>query len=120
MSHPTFDRLLIESVDQALGDLFGDRARDEIYDHLATRYSYGREEIPQRIDQFYAFLQNTFASGGKTIGRTIIRRLCDKSGYEYVNKPGFEFFDYLESVKVRVARDAATRQRTAQTASLHP
>ena len=109
-----FDHLLIDSVDQALGDLLGGRIRDQIYDYLAAHHNYGREEIPRRIDDFYAFLENTFASGGKTIGRTIIRRLFDKLGYEFVNVPGFEFFDYLEAVKARVAREATGRERTTQ------
>lgn len=106
---PEFDQMLIDSVDQALGDLLGSRIRDQIYDYLAAHHNYGREEIPQRINDFYAFLENTFASGSKTIGRTIIRRLFNKLGYEFVSTPGFEFFDYLEVVKARVGREAANR-----------
>ena len=102
-----FDRLLVESVDVALGDLLGERTRNQIYDYLAAHYSYGREEIPERIAEFYSFLEDTFGTGSKTIGRTIVRRLFDRLGYEYVNVPGFEFFDYLEAVRARVARDAA-------------
>ena len=109
----TFDGLLVESVDTALSDLLGERTRNLIYDYLAAHYGYGREEIPQKIDEFYSFLQNTFSSGGKTVGRTIIRRLFDKLGYEYVNVPGFEFFDYLEAAKARVGRDEVGRERAA-------
>lgn len=112
-----FDRLLVEAVDVALADLLGDRTRNQIYDYLAAHYSYGREEIPERIDEFYTFLENTFAGGSRTVGRTIIRRLFDKLGYEYVNVPGFEFFDYLETVKARVARDAARQELAARTRS---
>jgi len=109
-----FDQLLIESVDQALSDLLGDRTRNQIYDFICARYNYGREEIPERIEDFYAFLENTFASGSKTVGRTIIRRLFARLGYEYVNVPGFEFFDYLEAVRARVARDTTKQHSTNQ------
>jgi hypothetical protein len=108
-----FDQMLIESVDQALRDLLGDRTRNQIYDYLSTHYNYGREEIPERIEDFYTFLENTFATGSRTVGRTIIRRLFTRLGYEYVNVPGFEFFDYLEAVRARVARDTA-KQRLIQ------
>jgi hypothetical protein len=117
VSQTKFDKLLLVSVDQALGDLLGNIIRNQIYDHLATKYNYGREDIPRRIEDFYAFLQNTFASASKTVGRTIIRRLFSNLGYEYVNVPGFEFFDYLEAVRARAARDAASRERGA---SCHP
>jgi hypothetical protein len=104
-----FDYLLLEAIDEALGDLFGRRSRDQIYDHLATEYRYGREELPMKIYEFYGFLENTFSSGSKTLGRTIIRRLSDKLGYEFVHVPNFEFFDYLDALRARAERDAARR-----------
>ena len=87
----------------------GRRSRDQIYDHLATHYRYGREEIPLKICEFSDFLDNMFASGGRTIGRTIIRRLCDRLGYEFFNVPGFEFFDYLDALRARSQRDTGRR-----------
>jgi hypothetical protein len=115
-----FDFLLLESIDQAIADLLGRRARDAIYDHLATHYRYGREEIPEKIDQFYQFLEEMFGSGAKTLGRTVIRRMFDKLGYEYVNVPGFQFFDYLEALKSRVTRDDAGREQTPTSTHIQP
>lgn len=109
-----FDRWLIDSIDQTLANLLGSRIRDQIYDYLVAHHHYGREEIPRKIDDFYAFLESTFASGSRTIGRTIIRRLFERIGYEFVNVPGFEFFDYLEAVKSRVRREAVRRERATQ------
>ena len=108
-----FDKLLLQSIDQALDDLLGERIRNQIFDYMATNYHYGREEIPQRIDEFHTFLQNTFASASKTVGRTIIRRLFTNLGYEFVNVPGFGFLDYLDAAKARFARDATSRKRNA-------
>ena len=105
-----FDYLLLESIDEALADLLGTRSRDQIYDHLATQYRYGREEIPLKIFDFWEFLGNIFSSGSKTIGRTIIRRLSDKLGYEFVHVPGFEFFDYLDTLRARSERNADRRE----------
>jgi hypothetical protein len=111
-SQTVFDQLLVESVDQTLADLLGERVRNQIYDHLAIHHNPTPEDptqkidIPQRIDDVYGFLDKAFASAGRTIGRTILRQLFDRLGYEFVDVPGFGFIDYLEAVKTRAARDA--------------
>jgi hypothetical protein len=115
-----FDYLLLESIDEALADLLGTRSRDQIYDHLATQYRYGREEIPLKIFDFWEFLGNIFSSGSKTIGRTIIRRLCDRLGYEFVHVPEFQFLDYLDALRTRSERDVDGRERAPQAAPFKP
>ena len=115
-----FDYLLLESTDQALADLLGRRGRDQIFDHLATQYRYGREEIPLKIGQFSEFLENLFSTSSRTVGRAIIRRLCDKLGYEFVQVAGFEFLDYLDALRARYERDAEQRDRLARAASFKP
>jgi len=115
-----FDYLLLESTDQALADLLGRRARDQIFDHLATQYRYGREEIPLKICQFSEFLESLFSTSSPTVGRAIIRRLCDKLGYEFVPVPGFEFLDYLDSLRARSERDAEQREHVTRAASFKP
>ena len=97
----SFDRLLLESIDQALADLLGSRNRDLIYDHLATHYSYGREGIPQNIDAFYSFLEQTFASASRVVGKTIMRRFYERMGWQFQEKGWFQFIDCLHSAKRR-------------------
>jgi len=115
-----FDYLLLESIDEALADLLGRRSRDRIYDYLATQYRYGREEIPMKIFEFCEFLEKIFSSGNKTVGRTIIRRLCERLGYEFVNVPGFEFFDYLDALRARSEQHAGERERAWQVTPFKP
>jgi len=115
-----FDYLLLESIDEALADLLGTRSRDQIYDHLATKYRYGREEIPLKIFDFWEFLGSIFSSGSKTIGRTIIRRLCDRLGYEFVHVPEFQFLDYLDALRTRSGKDVDGRERAPQAAPFKP
>jgi len=115
-----FDYLLLESIDEAIADLLGRRSRDQIYDYLATRYRYGHEEIPLKIFEFCDFLEDTFSTGSKTMERTIIRRLCDRLGYEFVHVPGFEFFDYLDALRARSERDQERRERASQARSIKP
>jgi len=109
-----FDYLLLESIDDALADLLGRRSRDQIFDHLATRYGYGRDEIPVKICEFYEFLEKVFSSGAKTVGRTIIRRLCGKLGYAFVNLPDLEFLDHLAVIRAKSDREAESQERASQ------
>lgn len=74
------DRLLLESLDDVLDDLLGKRVRIVFYDHLERNYYIGREEIPKRLGDFLLILERTFGKSGKTIERTIARRLCTKLG----------------------------------------
>ena len=115
-----FDYLLLESTDQALSDLLGRRARDQIFDHLATQYRYGREEIPLKIGQFSEFLENLFSTSSPTVARAIIRRLSDKLGYEFVPVPGFQFVDYLDTLRARYDRNTEHRERLTRPTSFKP
>ena len=72
------DRLLIESLDEVLDDLLGKRVRDAFYDHLERTYYIGREDVPKRLGDFILILERTFGKSGKTIERTLARRLCAK------------------------------------------
>ncbi len=74
------NRLLLEALDEVLDDLLGKRVREAFYDHLERNYYIGREEIPNRLGDFLLILERTFGKSGKTIERTISRRLCSKLG----------------------------------------
>ena len=72
------DRLLLESLDEVLDDLLGKRVRESFYDHLERTYYIGREDVPKRLGDFILILERTFGKSGKTIERTLARRLCAK------------------------------------------
>ena len=91
--------------------MFGTRGRDLVYDHVARNYSFGREDIPLHLDDFLALLEDTFSTGSRTIGRTIIRRLYGKLGWAFEVVPGFEFNDYLESARARIGRELFERAK---------
>jgi hypothetical protein len=74
------DRLLLESLDEVLGDLFGKQVRDAFYDHMERNYYVGREDLPKRLGDFLLILERTFGQSSKTIERTLARRLCTKLG----------------------------------------
>jgi hypothetical protein len=72
------DRLLLESLDQVLDDLLGKKVREAFYDYMETKYYIGREEVPNRLNDFLLILERSFGKSSKTVERTIARRLCTK------------------------------------------
>jgi len=109
----TLDDLLLESIDQVLSDLLGTKSREAVYDHLERNYSLAREKIPKDLDRFFALLEETFGKGSKTIGKAIIRKLFEKLGWEFGEIGGFDFFDYLEAVRARIARELIEQAKSA-------
>jgi len=101
------DLLLVESVDQALSDLLGRRAKEAIYDYLERRCYMSRDEVPDRLAEFCQILLANFGKGGHTIEKTIARRFYSKLGKPFVDYPGYGLLDYVErainSPNIRVA-----------------
>jgi hypothetical protein len=97
--------LVKESIDEALVNLIGRRARDAIYDHLERVYSVDRESIPGNLQTFFELLQATFGKGSITIGRAIVRKLFEKLEWKFNEVPCFGFFDYLEAIRTRMERE---------------
>jgi hypothetical protein len=72
------DRLLLETLDEVLDDLLGKQVRAAFYDHLERVYYIGRADVPKRLGDFLLILERTFGKSGKTIERTVAKRLCAK------------------------------------------
>jgi hypothetical protein len=98
------DILLVESVDEALIDLLGRRAREAIYDHLERNYLVARNEIPDRLRDLFMVLDETFGKGSRTISRVIAKRLYAKFGWEFVDMPSYELEDYLKVARERLGK----------------
>ena len=100
-----FSALLLESIDEALTDLLGRRAREAVYDYLERNCLVARNELPTRLEAFLTLLDDTFGKGSKTIGRVVARRLYSKLEWEFIEVAGYELVDYVEAVKARISRE---------------
>lgn len=72
------NQLLLETLDEVLVDLLGKQVRDAFYDHIERTYYIGRANIPERLGDLILILERTWGKAGKTIERSIARRLCAK------------------------------------------
>jgi hypothetical protein len=98
------DELLLQCVDEVLFELLGGRAREAVYDHLERDQSLARTDIPKHLNKFLELLDETFGKGGKTICKSIIRRMYDKLDWKFYEIRDYEFVDYLDAIRARIAR----------------
>ncbi len=97
-----FDRLLIDSIDDALLSL-GALARESIYLHIERTFNLTRNEIPQRLEQFQLALEKIFGLGSRFIEILIMKNIHRKtSDTLYLEENQFEFIKYVKAVRERV------------------
>jgi hypothetical protein len=111
------DDALAESIDDVLGDLVGRRAREAIYDYLERNYKIARDFIPRNLETFFTFLEQVFGKSSRTIGNAIAARLFVRLGWKFTEVKGFEFMDYLEAARARIARESIQRSKSDKSAA---
>ena len=110
VGHPrNIDTLLLDSIDQVLGDLLGMKVRDAVYAHLADAYSLEAQNIPRNLQKFSRVLEEVFGKSGQTVGYAICRKLFEKLEWTFMEVEGFDFLDYVEGAKVKLAHHSANR-----------
>ena len=99
-----FGSLVRESIDEALTDLLGRRAREAIYDYLERNSLVAINELPNRLEVFLTLLDDTFGKGSKTIGKVVAKKLYSKLEWDFAEIPGYALTDYVQTARARVAR----------------
>jgi hypothetical protein len=92
--------LLLESVDEALADLLGKRAREAIYDYLERKCYMSTNEIPERLGEFCSLLLDNFGRGSKTIEKAVAKRFYAKLGKEFTDVYGLTLEDYVKKANL--------------------
>jgi hypothetical protein len=67
-------RIIMESLDAVLDQLFGKSMRLAFYDLLERRYYMSREDIPRQLETFLLILERNFAKNAKEVRRDIAQR----------------------------------------------
>jgi hypothetical protein len=102
MHESDFDRLLLDSMDEALADVFGAEFREMFYRYLEARFRIMKATLPNRLDDLASVLSTTFGpTGSLVLGRAIAKRLYSKVGTRFVEKTDWtllEYFDYLKKM----------------------
>ena len=95
--------LLSDSIEEVLGELLGERAKQAIYACL-ERQGLPQHQIPEHLPRFDAFLEDTFGRGGRAIETRIAERLHTQLGLELIAVPHYSLTDYADMVSRRLSR----------------
>jgi hypothetical protein len=69
------NRLILESLDNVLGEVLGKPRRQAFYDLLERNYYISRDDIPGQLGNFLLILERNLGKDGKAIRRDIAQRL---------------------------------------------
>jgi len=100
-----FDRLILESVDEALTDILATRTTQALYCYLEQNHSIRRDQLPEKLDVFEDVCKNLFGAGRGTIAKAIARRLYSKLGWAFWEVATFGLVDYVNRARIRLARE---------------
>jgi len=99
-----FGELLFETTDDTMKRIFGESTSEMIYGFMERQVMVKREEIGERMEIFYSYLEKLLGSEGEQIIReTSLRRLCLKLQREYEEiEAYFSFLDKLYEIKFKL------------------
>lgn len=95
-----FQRLLSESLDDALKDLFGEESKQMIYTWLKSEYRIASEEMPERLGDFDLALTRMFGRSSRAIRRVIVKRLYSRMRIEFVERTNCGLLDYVADARL--------------------
>lgn len=107
MTKKDFDKLLLESVDEALASL-GESVRQAIYFHLEKKFNIAKKDIPHRLKDFADGLEKIFGIGAQFLEILIMKKLYEKVGKPLNWKENEElvFVDYVAVAKQSLSNGA--------------
>jgi len=94
-----FKKLLLQTIDENLKQIFRETATHIIYQFLENNYSLKREDVPEKLETFMEGMQEFFHSGTHMIEQAILKELYSNLGLEYKSREGYRFVDYIDDLK---------------------
>ena len=101
-----FNGLLIDSVDEAISEVLGDKVTSAFWRHFQAFIGLSRDEMPDHLDKLFLALRGAFGVGGETLGRVIIKKLYAKANLPLELKPDRTLTEYAEALKQILAQDS--------------
>ena len=94
-----FKKLISQTIDENLKQIFRETATNIIYQFLEKNYSLKREEIPEKLEIFMEGMQEFFRSGSRMIEQSILEELHVNLGLKYKIREGYRFTDYIDDLE---------------------
>ena len=97
------NKVIVNTVDEELKKIFGKTATLVIYGYLENNLSLKREKIPEKIELFSQGLDKFLGSGAYVLEKTILTNLYFSFGFNFEEKKGYTFVDYVTELKNRLS-----------------
>lgn len=94
-----FKKLLLQTIDENLKQIFQETATHIVYQFLENSYSLKREEIPEKLETFMEGLHQFFHSGSLMIEQMILKEIHMKLGLKYKIRKDYRFVDYIDDLE---------------------
>ncbi len=111
-----FGELLFETMDDTIRQVFGESASELIYTLMQRHVLLKREEVGEKIEAFYAYLEKLLGSErAQIIQATSLKRLCLKLRREYEEvERYFSALDELYEIKFKLLASSLKRERSVR------
>jgi len=109
-----FSGLLSEAMDDTLRRVLGEATSELIYGLMERQVLVKREEVGEKIEAFYAYLEKLLGSeGAQVIEAVSLKRLCLKLRREYEEiEKYFSFLDRLYETKFKLLTSLLEEKRS--------
>ena len=94
-----FQDLVLEVIDECLFSL-GESVKQAIYFHLDKSFAIKRFEIPTKIEEFVAAIENIFGEGARFIEIDIMKQLYARLGHpleDYAREDELVFLEFVKA-----------------------
>jgi hypothetical protein len=96
------DRLLVESVKEAIEDVLGTDSAKLAFRFLERDVTF--DKLPRHLPTFYAALKKNFGEDYPTIEKAIAKKLYLKLSLEFTETPNIELARYIEEAYVKLSQ----------------
>lgn len=94
-----FNDPLIDSVEETVREVLGAEVNPAFWFHYQAFLGISREEMPNRLDAFFASLKGTFGVGRDILGRLIVKKVYSKANVPFTYVPDKPLAQCLEELK---------------------
>jgi len=102
---------LVKTFDYGLKEILGETAASIVYEYLETNLSIKREEIPEKIEDFRRGLKKFLNTGAFVVEKMVLEKLYGSYGLKFEEKEQYDFEDYLNELRRKIAMDKIQRKR---------
>ncbi len=100
---PSFDQLLLNSIDEALTSLFNRSAIRSIYFYVEKICHLSLDEIPKKPDVFSGSLHQLLGAGALVIEEGVLKTLYSKLKLQLAEEESYTFADYIDELRKKYA-----------------